>query len=378
MSKIVNVMCSKVLGGVEQEFLDYTKAFILTGNEVLSVTDCKAKINCMLLENKKHKNINVNFGVNGLLAFYRIYKECKKFNADVIITHSKKTIFILKIIANLLKIKLVAVAHNDKFKHIYRADAIFSITQYQKDIFVKKGYPEDRIYVIPNMIECIPEYKEKNVSEEIVFGSMGRFDPIKGFDTFLRALKELKDKGYKFKAKLGGGSTDENEEYRLRQLVEKCNLTENVEFLGWVSNKKEFYNNIDVFVLPSYYESFGIVLLEAMSYSLPIISSTTEGPKEIFANDNNASLMFNNNDFCDLAKQMIYVIENKDKLKILAQNGYNLCKDNYLINVVARNLDQAINSIIKKIDLVYLWCDSSDKEWNKKRLYYLKKNKQGR
>ena len=195
------------------------------------------------------------------------------------------------------------------------------------------------------MIENIPEYKERNLSDIITFGTMGRFDKCKGFGTFLKSLKILKDNGYKFKAKIGGGSSDKNEENSLYKMVEELNLINEVEFLGWVKDKDSFYNNIDVFVLPSHYEPFGIVLLEAMSNSLPIISSTANGPKEIFSNNEKASLMFENKDENALANQMIYAIKNKDKLNEIAQNGYNLCKDNYSMKSVGKKIIKNIGII---------------------------------
>ena len=191
MLKVVHVMSSKILGGVEQAFLDYTKAIITEGHEVLSITSKNAKINSMLLDDERHAKIEVNFALNGILSIYKIYKECKKFGANIIITHSKKTLVVLRIIANLLGIKLVVVAHNDKFKHLNRADAIFSITQYQKDVFIEKGFPKDNIFVIPNMIENIPEYKERNLSDIITFGTMGRFDKCKGFEVLLIKMKRI-------------------------------------------------------------------------------------------------------------------------------------------------------------------------------------------
>ena len=129
-------------------------------------------------------------------------------------------------------------------------------------------------------------------------------------------------------------------------MVEELNLINEVEFLGWVKDKNSFYNNIDIFVLPSHYEPFGIVLLEAMSNSLPIISSTANGPKEIFSNNEKASLMFENKDENALANQMIYAIKNKDKLNEIAKKGYNLCKNNYSMKSVGKKIIKNTNNLI--------------------------------
>jgi glycosyltransferase involved in cell wall biosynthesis len=75
----------------------------------------------------------------------------------------------------------------------------------------------------------------------------------------------------------GGGEEHEN----LKALVEKYHLQENVNFIGWVNDKKEFFDKIDIFCLPSLVEPFGVIVLEAMLYDKPIIATEAEGPKEI-------------------------------------------------------------------------------------------------
>jgi glycosyltransferase involved in cell wall biosynthesis len=67
--------------------------------------------------------------------------------------------------------------------------------------------------------------------------------------------------------------------------VRKLNLEGSVEFLSWVENKKSFFDSIDIFLLTSRRETFGLVLLEAMKFCKPIISTDVDGPREIVSND---------------------------------------------------------------------------------------------
>ena len=104
------------------------------------------------------------------------------------------------ILARWLKIETVAVAHNPKLKKIDKCDAVFSITQYQKDIFVQKGLDAARIFVIPNMIDDARLLApERPFANPPVVGVIGRFDPMKGFSDFVRALGELKKENIPFK-----------------------------------------------------------------------------------------------------------------------------------------------------------------------------------
>ena len=86
--KIANVMISRVMGGIEQAFLDYNDALLGCGNEVVSVIDKK----CAVKEKIVTQLIKINFQKYNMLLTLRLYFQLKKFAPDVIIVHSKKAI----------------------------------------------------------------------------------------------------------------------------------------------------------------------------------------------------------------------------------------------------------------------------------------------
>ena len=71
----------------------------------------------------------------------------------------------------------------------------------------------------------------------------------------------------------------------LEKLIKELKLEDKVEFIGWVSDKKSFFNQIDILIFPSQRETFGLVLLEAMKYRKPIVATDCDGPKEIIRNE---------------------------------------------------------------------------------------------
>ena len=95
-------------------------------------------------------------------------------------------------------------------------------------------------------------------------------------------------------------------------------MQDKVELIGWIDKKNNFYDNIDIFVLPSREEPFGLVLLEAMMYSKPIISSNASGPSEIFNNQDSA-LMFDAGNTEDLAEKMEEMLNNFEMAKKMAK-----------------------------------------------------------
>ncbi len=346
--RIVNVMISKVQGGVEQAFDDYGRALALKGHDVLAVMDARGKTAEKFKASERIEPYFIRFNRWNLFLLIPLYFELKKFRPDLIILHSKKAIDLFSLLARLLKIKTVAVAHNPKLKKIDKCDAVFSITQYQKDIFVQKGLKPDRVFVIPNMIDdARPLAPAKPFAKPPVVGVIGRLDdPVKGFPDFIRALGELKKQNIPFKGVIGGAPTgkDRSEYDKIVALIQELNLQNDVDLLGWFSNQDDFYKLIDVFVLSSTHESFGIVLLEAMVRAKPVVSSLAEGPREIFA-DNSAAYTFPAGDWQTLAKCLKAALSDQSAARQKAVEGYNLVRQRYLLASVAEKLDKAVRAV---------------------------------
>ncbi len=347
--RIVNVMISKKLGGIEQAFLDYTQALLLKNHEVMLIADKKNRLTEQMQKMPKCEKLLIKFThYNWLLVPYLYYK-LKKFAPEVIIVHNKKAVPIFKAVARMSGAKIIGVSHNPKFKKIGACDAIFTITKYQKNIFSLK-FPKEKIFVIPNMItQKINYLPRKSFANPPKICTMGRFDPMKGFCDFIKSLAILKREKVPFKAIIGGEKQKgyEQEFEKMQNLISENNLQKDVEFCGWVKDKEAFFNNADVFVLPSVFEPFGIVVLEAMQYSVPIVTSLAEGPAEIFAEHQDCAKTFNTGDYKALANCLREVISDFDKARKMAKYSYELCYQEYYIEKVADKLDTAIKKVIK-------------------------------
>ena len=345
--KILNIMSSKILGGVEQAFLNYNKLLSLIGFEVFAIYNKNGKI-----KQKLEKIDNVNylpsiFFKPYFLLFPYYYFKIKKIKPDFILVQTKKVLPLFAKIGKMLNIPVILIAHNDKIKLIDKADYIFSITQYQKNIFVKNSFDESKIFVIPNVIDKIIDFQEfKDFSNPPVFGTMCRFDPMKGIPVLIEACRILKEKNINFELKIGGSPQKQylNEYNKILNLIKKYNLENNIELTGWVDNIENFYKSIDIFILPYIYEPFGIVLLEAMIHSKPIISSLAEGPSEIFKNTKN-DFVFSVGNYEKLAELMIKMINNKELAKKIVEDNYKMVNEKYSLIAISRSLKEVFNKI---------------------------------
>ncbi len=108
---------------------------------------------------------------------------------------------------------------------------------------------------------------------------VGRIEPLKGLDTLLAAAAQL-EKSPDFQVLIVGGDGTATDELRhLRDLTARLGIAHRVSFVGPVGHDRLplFYNAADLCVVPSYYESFGLVALEAMACGTPVVAARVGG-----------------------------------------------------------------------------------------------------
>jgi D-inositol-3-phosphate glycosyltransferase len=152
------------------------------------------------------------------------------------------------------------------------------------------GAPASRIATIPCGVDTdlfapgdrVAARARLGLDEQPVLLWVGRVAPIKGLDTLLDAVARLRAGGRPVRLLIVGGDADEpmsEHELSLRRRIERLELASAVCFVGPRPQDvlPLYYVAADVTVLPSYYESFGMVALEAMACASPVIASRVGG-----------------------------------------------------------------------------------------------------
>jgi D-inositol-3-phosphate glycosyltransferase len=186
-----------------------------------------------------------------------------------------------------------------------------------------------KIQVIPcgvdlNLFKPIPSLKAQKflgLSQRQFILFVGRIDAIKGIDVLIQAIHHLSRKFMRGSRELGviiiGGELDvdpqtENQEMqRLRRMVARMKLQDRIAF--WGSQRQDllpyFYSAAEALVLPSRYESFGMVALEAMACGTPVIASRVGG-LQFTLEDGQTGFLVPEGDWLLLAERIREVIEN--------------------------------------------------------------------
>lgn len=178
-------------------------------------------------------------------------------------------------------------------ERLYRQYAsIYVVSEKGKDIFVK-SFPAfmEKTKVFHNVVS--PSLIREQASAGETFQddydgirvlTVGRISPEKGQRVAIRALKQLKDKGYHLHWYFIGEGIDLND---CKTDIVSLDLSENVTFLGTKVNPYAYMRDCDIYVQPSRHEGFCITLAEALCFDNPIVSTDFTGAREQLESRNN-------------------------------------------------------------------------------------------
>ena len=175
------------------------------------------------------------------------------------------------------------------------AKALIVSTHIERDDIAKLyGTSGARARVIPpgvdlslfQPVDTLAARRELGLADKRVILYVGRIEPLKGLDILIKAVSMLHDAANAKLIIVGGGPEDDAEMERLKNLASQLDISDIVSFTGAVSQERlpTYYSAADVFVLPSWYESFGLVALEAMSCGTPVVVSRVGGLRTFVEN----------------------------------------------------------------------------------------------
>jgi glycosyltransferase involved in cell wall biosynthesis len=179
---------------------------------------------------------------------------------------------------------------------IPKADRLRVVSSKIKDYIVKKfPYLSEKIDVLPILVDIKKlkqkeefDIKQKYPGFDFYFLTLSRLVKVKNIPLQLKALSKLKQKYPKFLLIIVG---DGPEKKKLEELVIKLNLKENVVFEGWQRNVVSYLKSADCLLFSSNYEGYGMVIIEALSFGLPVIATKVGVAPEVIENGKNGFLV---------------------------------------------------------------------------------------
>jgi glycosyltransferase involved in cell wall biosynthesis len=192
---------------------------------------------------------------------------------------------------------------------IQQVTLFVSPSQFLVNEMAERGLPAERCVVIQNGTDVAKNFSSPVITERIRFGFIGGIHQKKGIETLQKAFR-----GDLGKTLLIRGFASDRHLKRFRQDYPQFQAT--LELFN--SNKKSFYDNIDVLVVPSiWYENQPTVIIEAYQFGKPVVCSNIGGMKEI-VHHHISGLLFKPGDADDCREKIVYLLNNPSEVARLA------------------------------------------------------------
>jgi glycosyltransferase involved in cell wall biosynthesis len=216
-----------------------------------------------------------------------------------------------------------------KFLHNHLLDYSISNNYAGVDNLVDLGFNKNKFVVIPNCIEYNRSPVNRNNQKILTILSVGRFVPQKDYYSSLLGIKYLIENLLPVSIKIRYTIIGHGILYpSIKKWIAELNLDQCVDLITNPDNLDDYYEKSDIFLSTSIFEGFSNVIMEAMTFNLPIVA-TDVGDNRKLVQHGESGLIAKSKDFKDIAEKL-YMLAKDEKLREnLGINGYNSVFKNY-------------------------------------------------
>lgn len=348
MKKVAYILPYLAGGGTETHVLELIKGF--TGEYEITVL---APPGPRLKEFTRYdlKYISFTSFNDNLFKGLREFKQgIRKIIADqteiVHIHAAHELVLLARLLLRKHKIPVIFTVHGYQQKFDYRLSSIFSnlfadevitVSLAEKQELIKAGIKEEKLNLIYNGLTVPESYSVDNLPEPIIslvkaekkiIGTVGRLEETKGIHVLINAFYELNNPDTHLLI-IGRGSMEE----KLKDQVEKLGLTSRVTFTGYSTRVHDYLEAMDIFVLPSFQEAFGLVCIEAMAHQLPVIATHVGGIPEL-VKEGETGIIVPPNDVSSLVDAIEKLLRDDELAEKMGKAGYDRYKKCFNIEVM--------------------------------------------
>lgn len=245
----------------------------------------------------------------------------------------------------------------------YFVDKIIAVSNFVKDKLQKEGHVNaSKIVQIPLGIDP-SKYPDSKSSEAIrrefnlnrdvpVVGMVGRFQEIKGHHVFVRMAAEISKTHPHVRfimvgSEVFGKSSESDYGREIHKLIYKHALKKNIILTGFRQDVSQILGALDVLVVPSQFETFGMVILEAMAAGIPVVSCAKGGPTEIIEDGKNGFILSDQNPK-QLANRVLFLIENPQTATIMGLEGRKTITERFNSKHIINEIEGIYETLLRK------------------------------
>ena len=293
-----------------------------------------------------------------------VYRALKKFNVVILHPHDNLSKIIGGIAAKIANVKTVTQCHDQlgsgkielalKLYQLAMMDKIIAVSENVRDTFAFRNKISCKVCTIHNGIP-LQDFNfalqdslrnELNLRPElVVIGIIAVFDECKGHSYLFQAVKQLVLEGNNNFVCLVAG--DGRIALELKKYCRQENLTEFIRFLGYRDDIPALLRTLDIVVVPSLKESFGIVPLEAMAMKVTVIATRVGGLPEV-VDDGATGILVPPEDAASLSAAIKYLIENPGIRKQMGEKGRDRVERQFTVEKNITNIEAVYREVFSR------------------------------
>jgi len=270
--RLIQAMAGAAHGGAETFFVDLARAFARAGDtQALAVRPALDRTAAL---QDVGPVTELPFG--GPLDIYSPWKLkslAREFKPDVVMGWMNRA---SRVLPRGAWVNVGRLGGYYDLKYYRRCHHLICNTPDIRDYVVREGWPVARAHYVPNYcpVEKVPAIPREMVDTPAgakVLLILARLQPVKGIDVAIRALADVPD-AYLWIAGEGPLEGD------LKKLTAECGVASRVKFLGWRDDRAALLATADVCLVPSRFEPFGNVVVNAWAHGVPLVAAASQGP----------------------------------------------------------------------------------------------------
>ena len=307
----------------------------------------------------------VSYFYHIISAIKKTFQFIKQYDVDILHPHDNLSKIIGGIAGKFAGIKVVTHCHDllkessiERLLMIYQLlfiNRIITDSNATGEVFRIFGKKADNVVTVYNGIDISkfnPDENGDSIREKLkiekditVIGIIGVFDKCKGHMYLFQAISNLVKKNNKDIICIVIGDGREKDEFM--KFVLENNISEYVKFLSYRNDIPDLLKIIDIVVMPSIQESFGIVSLEAMAMKVPVIATNVGGLPEAIE-DGKTGIIVPPKDIDSLENAIKYLIENPQIRKIMGRAGRKRVADKFSIKSNVKMTEEVYLNVLQK------------------------------
>lgn len=186
-------------------------------------------------------------------------------------------------------------------------------------------------------------------SDEILIGSVGRLDKVKGQEYLIEAMPQIIKVYPKIKLLLVGKGSLES---YLVSTISYLNIKDRVILTGYRRDIPKIMNALDIYICPSLNESLGVSIIEAMSLKKPVIATRVYGIPEVVV-ENQTGYLIPPKDIDSIVKFVINLLADPEKMRQMGEAGFERVKARFSSGLIIKEIEALYKELLCKIHRKY-------------------------